>query len=76
MVLGITVDWEPRAVRSETAAVPSALKTGPPGASALPRWKGGAINQPVWGVMLCLAIHLRPCSPMGKMGQEELEGRG
>lgn len=75
MVLGITVDWDPGAVRSETAAVPSALQTGPLGASALPGWKGGAINQPVWGAMLCLAIHLSPRSPMGKSGQERLGGR-
>lgn len=30
MVFGIMVDWECRAVRSETAAVPSALETGAP----------------------------------------------
>lgn len=76
LVLGIMVDWELGAVRSEAAAVPSALQTGPLGAAALPRWKGGAINQPVWGAMLCPAIHLSPCSRMGKMGQEGLGGRG
>lgn len=31
LVLGIKVDWEPGAVRSETAAVPSALQTHPQG---------------------------------------------
>lgn len=62
LVLGITVDWEPRAVRSETAIVPSALQAGPPGASTLPRWKGGTINQSVCGTMLSYAIHLCPQS--------------
>lgn len=76
LVLGIMVDWEPRAFRSESAAVPSAIQTGPLGASALPRWKGGAINQPVWGAVLCLTIHLSLCSLMGKTRQEELGGRG
>lgn len=77
LVLGITVDWEPGAVRSEMAAVPSALQTGPLGASALPRWKGGAINHPVWGAMLCLAIHLSPPLPdVGRRGKRGLEAKG
>lgn len=79
LVLGITVDWEPGGVRSETPAIPSALQTGPLGASALPRWKGGAINQPVWGAILCLAIHLSPHSLMGRrgargVGRQRVEG--
>lgn len=68
LVLGIMVNWEPRAVRSETAAVPSALQAGPPGASALPRKKGGVINQSVWGAILYLTIHLSPWSLMEKTG--------
>lgn len=76
MVLGITVDWESAAVRSETAAVPSALQARPLEASALPRWKGGAINQPICGAMHCLAIHLSPWSLMGKTGQGGLVGKG
>lgn len=75
LVLGITVDWEPGAVRSVTAGVPSALQTGTLGASALPRWKGGAINQPVWGAILRLAIHLIPRSLTGETGRERLGGR-
>ncbi|KAK9523197.1 hypothetical protein VZT92_019605 [Zoarces viviparus] len=70
------VDWEPEAVRSEMAAVPSALQAGALGASTLSRWKGGAINQPVWGAMLCLAIHLSLRPLMGKTGQGGLGGKG
>lgn len=47
LVFGIMVDWELGAVRFEKAAVPSALQTGPLGASALPTKDGGAINQPI-----------------------------
>lgn len=49
---------------------------GPLGASTLPRWKGGAINQPIWGAMFYFAIYLSPQSLMGKMGQEGLGGNG
>lgn len=78
LVFGITVDWKLRSIRSEWAAVPSALQKGPLVASALPRWKGGAINQPVWSAFLSLIIHLRPCSLKRKKAKKgwETEGRG
>lgn len=38
LVFGIRVDWELRAITCERGA---------PGTTVLPRWKGGAINQPV-----------------------------
>lgn len=47
-----------------------------PRVSVLPASKGDTINQPIWGAVFCLTIHLSPWSPLGKMGQEGLQGRG